>query len=157
MRKPGDNPEPVSHEPSGFSRYIGDPAMEPRQERRADPSRNKYSHEVWQRYAAPAWFDVNPSDTLQRTSARDDNDSKHIAPLQLTVIRRAIELWTNPGDIVFSAFGGIGSEAYVALQEGRRAVIAELKDTYYRQAVRNCDAAIESRTHGMLFAEGGVD
>lgn len=89
--------------------------------------------------------------------ASDDDDSKHIAPLQLTVIRRAIELWTNPGDIVFSAFAGIGSEGYVALQEGRRFVGAELKDTYYRQCCRNCDAAIESRTHGMLFAEGGAD
>jgi hypothetical protein len=153
MRKPGANPEPVSHEPAGFTRYIGSPEREPRQEKRSDPSKNKYSHEVWQRYASPVWFDINPSDTLQRTSARDADDSKHIAPLQLTVIRRAIEMWTNPGDIVFSAFGGIGSEGYVALQEGRKAVIAELKDTYWKQAVRNLDAAIESRTHGMLFAE----
>jgi DNA modification methylase len=151
MRKPGKNPEPVSHKPSGFGRWIGPPELEPKREKRTNHSVNKYSHEVWQRYASPVWFDINPSDTLQKTSARDDDDSRHICPLQLTVIRRAVELWTNPGDIVLSPFAGIGSEGYVALQEGRRFVGAELKDTYYRQACANLARAIPDKAQGELL------
>jgi DNA modification methylase len=151
MRKPGENPEPVSHEPSGFDRWIGPPEREPKTERKRDPSKNKYSHEVWQRYASPVWFDIDPSDTLQRESAREDDDSRHICPLQLTVIRRAIELWSNPGDVVLSPFMGIGSEGYVALEERRRFIGAELKATYFNQAVRNLDAALEKRTQGLLY------
>lgn len=95
--------------------------------------------------------DINPSDTLQRESARHEEDSKHICPLQLTVIRRAIELWTNLGDVILSPFAGIGSEGYVAIQEGRRFIGAELKDTYYRQCVANLDNAVSSRYEGKLF------
>ena len=151
MRKPGDNPEPVKHVPSGFDRWIGPLEREPRAEKKKDPGKNKYSHEVWQRYASPVWFDIDPSDTLQRTSAREDDDSRHICPLQLTVIRRAIELWSNPGDIVFSPFAGIGSEGYVAMEERRRFVGAELKESYYNQAVRNLDAALKLRDQGTLY------
>ena len=114
MRKPGDNPEPVTHTNESFPVAI------------------------WQRYASPIWTDINPSDTLQASSARDEKDEKHICPLQLTVIRRALNLWTNPGDIVLTPFLGIGSEAYVALKLGRRAIGIELKPSYYRQAVKNC-------------------
>lgn len=150
MRKPGKNPEPVAH-PNGFTRYIGNPEDEPKQEKRTDPRLNKYSHQVWQRYASPVWFDINPSDTLQKESSRDDDDSRHICPLQLTVIRRAIELWTNPGEIVFSPFAGIGSEGYVALQEGHRFVGAELKDTYYKQACANLERAMRESKKETLF------
>ena len=94
--------------------------------------------EVWQRYASPVWFDIRRTDVLNAKMAREDKDEKHICPLQLTVIRRAIELWTNPGDIAFSPFGGIGSEPYVALQLGRRAVAIELKESYYNWMVSNC-------------------
>lgn len=161
MRKRGQNPEPVAH-PDGFTRWIGPteserkdlPNGEPRAERSDDQRVNKYSHEVWQRYASPVWFDINPSDTLQRTSAREDDDSRHICPLQLTVIRRAIELWTNPDDVVFSPFAGIGSEGYVALEEGRRFVGAELKESYYRQACRNLEyASTQSKAQGGLLDE----
>lgn len=151
MRKPGKNPEPVSHKPNGFQRWIGPEDGEPKQNRNAEGAKNKYSHEVWQRYASPVWFDINPSDTLQKASARDDDDSRHICPLQLTVIRRAIELWSNPGDVVFSPFAGIGSEGYVAIQEGRRFVGAELKDTYYRQACGNLGRAMKESTKETLF------
>jgi hypothetical protein len=151
MRKPGDNLEPVSHEPSGFKRWIGPPEREPKAEKKADPGKNKYSHEVWQRYASPVWFDINPSDTLQRESAREDEDSRHVCPLQLTVIRRAIELWTNPGDTVFDPFAGIGSSGYVALEESRKFVGAELKHTYWRQSCANLDAAVKLRDNGTLF------
>lgn len=120
MRKPGDNPEPVSH------------------------TNETFPVEIWQRYASPIWTDINPSDTLQATSARDEKDERHICPLQLTVIRRALNLWTNPGDTVLTPFLGIGSEAYVALELGRRAIGIELKPSYYQQAVRNCEGVTET-------------
>ena len=115
MRKPGENTEPVSH------------------------TNETFPVQVWQKYASPIWTDINPSDTLQATSARDEKDERHICPLQLTVIRRALNLWTNPGDTVLTPFLGIGSEAYVALELGRRAIGIELKPSYFTQAVRNCD------------------
>lgn len=118
MRKPGENPERVTHTAETFPVSI------------------------WQKYASPIWTDINPSDTLQKESAREERDEKHICPLQLTVIRRAIQLWTNPGDIVLTPFGGIGSEAYVALENGRQAVAIELKGSYYRQMVLNCRSVI---------------
>lgn len=114
MRKVGENEEPVSHTNESFP--VG----------------------IWQRYASPVWMDINPSDTLQATSARDEKDERHICPLQLTVIRRALNLWTNPGDVVLTPFLGIGSEAYVALELGRKAIGIELKPSYFQQAVRNC-------------------
>ena len=108
--------------------------------------------DLWQKVASPVWMDINPSDTLQYRSAREHDDERHIAPLQLEVIRRGIMLWTNPGDIVLTPFLGIGSEAYVALQMGRRAVGVELKKSYFDQAVRNL-AAAQAHTSGDMFAE----
>lgn len=119
MRKPGDNDEPVTHTNESF------PVA------------------VWQKYASPIWTDINPSDTLQATSAREDKDERHICPLQLTVIRRALNLWTNPNDIVLTPFLGIGSESYVALELGRKTIGIELKPSYYEQAVRNCASVAE--------------
>jgi hypothetical protein len=117
LRKPGDNPEPVAH------------------------TGEQFPVEVWQRYASPVWMDIDPSDTLQYMSAREHDDERHLCPLQLEVIRRAMELWTNPGDTVFSPFTGIGSEGYVALEMGRRFVGAELKGSYFKQARRNLSEA----------------
>jgi DNA modification methylase len=117
FRKPGDNIEPVSHTDDDF------PVS------------------MWQRYASPVWMDIDPSDTLQFRSAREDEDERHICPLQLQVIRRALTMWSNPGDVVLSPFAGIGSEGYVALQEGRRFIGAELKASYFKQAVANLKAA----------------
>ena len=119
MRKPGENPEPVSH------------------------TNDTFPVDVWQRYASPVWMDINPSDTLQYRSAREEKDERHICPLQLGVIRRGINLWTNKGDTVLTPFLGIGSEAVTALELGRRAVGIELKTSYYEQAVRNCAGAVE--------------
>lgn len=121
MRKPGDNPEPISHTDESF------------------PVR------VWQRYADPIWTDINQSDTLQYKSARDEKDERHLVPLQLKVIQRGIELWSNPGDTVLTPFMGIGSEAYMAVKMNRRAVGIELKDSYYRQAVANVKEATKQR------------
>lgn len=110
-----------------------------------------YPVSKWQQVASPVWMDIDPSDTLQYQSAREHNDERHICPLQLEVIRRGVELWTNPGDVVLSPFAGIGSEGHVALQMGRKFVGVELKQSYYRQAVRNLHNAL--RMTGDLFAE----
>ena len=111
-----------------------------------------YPVDQWQRVASPIWMDINPSDTLQYRSVREHDDERHICPLQLEVIRRGIVLWTNPGDIVLSPFMGIGSEGFVALEQGRRFVGVELKKSYYDQAVKNLEAATKEATQD-LFAE----
>jgi DNA modification methylase len=164
FRKPGNNPEPVAH-PDGFTSYIGDGEI-PGEKKKRDPVSTKseeydshkkyntdpiYSHQVWRRYASPVWMDINQTDTLQYRSARDARDERHICPLQLPVIRRAIELWTNKNDIVLSPFGGIGSEPVVALEMGRRAIAIELKDSYYKQMKANC-AAVKAGNDD-LFSE----
>lgn len=112
----------------------------------------EYPVDLWQKVASPIWMDINPSDTLQYRSARDHDDERHIAPLQLEVIRRGVMLWTNPDDIVLSPFMGIGSEGFVSIEMGRRFVGVELKDSYFEQAARNLAAAIKSKTAD-LFAE----
>lgn len=117
MRKPGENPERISH------------------------THETFPVNVWQNYASPVWMDINQSDTLQRKSARTEKDERHICPLQLDVIQRCIELWTNPKDIVFDPFAGIGSVPYVAVTLGRRGLGFELKESYYEQAAANLDIA----------------
>lgn len=126
MRKPGENPKSIPHG-------------------------EDYPVDRWQKIASPIWTDINPSDTLQFRAARDENDERHIAPLQLEVIRRCIELWSAPLDIVLTPFAGIGSELYVAVEMGRKAVGVELKPTYFEQAVRNL-REIERIRAGDLFA-----
>lgn len=118
MRKPGENPERVSH------------------------TNDTFPCNVWQQYASPVWMDINQSDTLQRKSARDEKDERHICPLQLEVIKRCIELWTNPNDIVLEPFGGIGSVPYVARKLDRRTIACELKESYYNQMVKNVESAM---------------
>lgn len=126
MRKPGENPEPVAH------------------------TNETFPVELWQRYASPVWMDINPSDTIQFRSAREHNDERHIAPLQLQVIERALDLWSNPGDLVLSPFMGIGSEGYQALKMGRRFVGVELKGSYFEQACKNLTQAKSQQ--GLLVA-----
>ena len=135
MRKPGKNIEPVEHG-RGFERYIGG-MDEPKSTKTNDARTNKYSHEVWQRYASPVWFDIRQTNTLNVHSARSEKDEKHICPLQLDTIDRCLELWTNTGDTVFSPFAGIGSEGYQSLKSGREFIGIELKHEYYTQAVKN--------------------
>ncbi|CDO35015.1 DNA methyltransferase [Novosphingobium sp. KN65.2] len=134
FRKPGDNPEPIAE---CFDRYVG--TDEPDRSKFTTPNdgRNWYSIEVWQRYASPVWMDINQTRTLQYRSARDAKDEQHISPLQLDVIERCIDLWSNPGDTVLTPFLGIGSEVYSAVCMGRRGVGIELKPSYFAQAVRN--------------------
>lgn len=102
--------------------------------------------QLWQQYASPVWMDIDPSDTLQYRSARDNDDERHICPLQLEVIRRAMKLWSTEGDTVLSPFMGIGSEGYIALQMGRKFIGTELKESYFNQAVKNLKSAQDDQT-----------
>lgn len=125
FRKPGENPEPIAH---GYETFPVD---------------------VWQRYASPVWMDIRQSNTLNRAAARGEKDEKHICPLQLDVIERCIELWTNPDDIVLDPFAGIGSVPYQAVKMGRRGLGVELKEEYYRQAALNLQKAeTDYKEHG---------
>jgi hypothetical protein len=128
MRKPGPNDSPVSH------------------------TNETFPVERWQRYASPVWMDINPNETLQFRSAREHNDERHICPLQLPVIRRCLELWTNPGDVVLSPFAGIGSEGVCAIETGRRFIGIELKKSYFLQAAGNLQAT-ESQSSPLLAGE----
>ena len=114
---------------------------------------DEFPVDLWQKVASPVWMDINPSDTLQYRSAREHDDERHICPLQLDVIRRGVMLWTNPGDIVLSPFMGIGSEGYVALEMNRRFVGAELKASYYQQAIANLAAAVAKQDDLFAVAE----
>jgi len=142
FRKKGDNPERVE---GLFDHYAGDKEI-----RKAD-SEVKDSINIWQQYASPVWFDINPSDTLQHMSAREDKDERHICPLQLQVIERALQLWTNPNDIVIDPFNGIGSSGYRSIQMGRRYIGIELKQSYYEQSVKNLQNAEKLSNQGSLF------
>lgn len=118
MRKTGENKKMIAH------------------------THENFPVDLWQRYASPVWMDIRQSNTLQRKSARDDKDERHICPLQLQVIQRCLELWTAPGDIVLDPFAGIGSTNYVALRMRRRTIGIELKESYYKQAIKNCNMAL---------------
>ena len=131
MRKPGNNDKPIRH-------YRDDKECN---ENDGDVSKI-FPVDLWQRYASPVWMDINPSRTLQYRCARDNNDERHICPLQLDVIERAIELWSSKDDVVFSPFTGIGSEGYTALKMGRRFIGSELKESYYNIAKNNLEAAL---------------
>ena len=115
-----------------------------------------WSISVWQRYASPVWMDINQTDVLNKDLARDSDDERHICPLQLDVIERCIHLWSNPGDLIFSPFTGIGSEGYVALKCGRRFVGTELKRGYFEIAARNlADACGDSNRQLSLLEVAG--
>lgn len=144
MRKPGENTTPVSH-PAGLTDFYGE----------NPPVRGVLSHERWRRYASPVWMDINQSRTLQYTSARENDDEKHICPLQLDVIDRALVLWSAEGDVVMSPFMGIGSEGYEAVKMGRKFVGVELKQSYYKVAARNLADAEHTASEGELFAANG--
>lgn len=164
MRKPGENEEMIAH-PEGLTQFFGEdepegikgdrPAPDPDLYEKKEKYNTQpvYSHQVWRRYASPVWMDIRQSNTLNRIAARDDKDERHICPLQLDVIARCIELWTNPNDIVFTPFMGIGSEVYQAVLMGRRGLGIELKESYYKESVNNCnDATVHLLLNGLGVA-----
>lgn len=132
FRKPGENPEPVS---GMFDYFAGDYEMDMQE------NEEKNSINIWQQYASPVWMDIKQGDTLNRKMAREEKDERHICPLQLQVIERGLQLWSNPGDIVLDPFDGIGSTGYQALKMGRKHVGVELKKSYFDLAVENCTQA----------------
>ena len=127
MRKPGDNLKPISH------------------------THESFPVQKWQEYASPVWMDINPTRTLQFRDARDDDDERHICPLQLDVVERAIDLWSAPGDLVFSPFVGIGTEMFTAVSMGRKAIGSELKPSYWQLAIKNM-AHATSKTNDLFAA-----
>ncbi len=159
FRKPGDNPEPVD---GMFDRYVGygnEPVSVDKRVASGKPTADAekwFSIEVWQRYASPVWMDINQSRTLQYRAARDEKDEQHISPLQLDVIERCIELWSNPGDVVLTPFLGIGSEVYGAVAAGRKGIGFELKPTYFRQAVRNIAELDKAKTINLFAMDGAA-
>jgi DNA modification methylase len=140
MKKPGDNTEPVIGE---FDHFAGD--------MNDFKSEGRLSIDIWQKYASPVWMDIDPGNTLQYMSARHEKDERHICPLQLDVIHRGIQLWTNPGDTVFTPFMGIGSEVYEAVKMNRKGIGFELKESYYDLAKRNLSTLIEQKKQLTLF------
>lgn len=138
FRKPGENPEPVSGE---LDAWHGDETF---------VSNGRLSIDLWQRYASPVWMDINPSNTLQKASAREEKDERHICPLQLDVIARAVELWSNPNDVVLSPFAGIGSEGYQSVKMGRKFIGIELKESYYNQAAANLKSVEDSAQEELI-------
>ena len=128
FKKPGENAIPVTPVANG-----------------------EMDNEIWINWAGGIWTDIRETETLQYSTARDTNDEKHVAPLQLDTIRRCVKLYSNPGETILTPFMGIGSEAYVALQEGRKAVGVELKETYFNVAVKNLRELETSRRLPSLF------
>ena len=133
FRNAGDNLVPITHQDTD------------------EKQENYLPVNLWQKYAEPVWYDINYSDTLQYTSARDEKDEKHICPLQLETIRRCLHLWSNEGETVLSPFGGIGSEGHESLRLKRNFIGIELKPSYYNQMQRNLQRMINDLNQTTLF------
>lgn len=146
FRKHGTNPIPVTH-PTGLMDYYGErkipPAVMKYRGWDGNQIENRYSQWIWRQYASAFWDDVRIGNVLRYKEARDHEDEKHVHPLQLDVIARAITLWSNPGERVFTPFMGVGSEVYQAVKDGRFGIGVELKPSYYRQAIKNLAAMAE--------------
>jgi DNA modification methylase len=143
FRKKGNNPTPVEH-PNGLIEYAGERPI-PRELLsfkgwQGNQIENRYSHWIWRQYASAFWDDVRIDRVLPFKQARDEEDEKHVHPLQLDVIERCLVLWSNPGENILTPFMGVGSEVYEAVKLGRRGIGIELKQTYFRQAQMNLKA-----------------
>jgi DNA modification methylase len=152
FRKPEENLEPIKGK---FEYFIGEDenAPEPIESmlgRMSEAEARKwYSVNVWNRYASPVWMDIRATRTLQYRGGRDERDEQHISPLQMDVVERCIHLWSNPNDVVFTPFLGIGSEVYGAVNLGRRGIGIELKPSYFSQAVKNLDS-LKDKQNGFI-------
>lgn len=150
FKKRGVNEVPVTH-PVGLSYYAGETPILPAMSEKygtyeqlrtkykgwEDPKTNKLSHIIWQRYASSVWDDIRIDEVLSYKESKDEDDEKHVHPLQLDVIDRIVELYSNPGEVVLTPFMGVGSEVFSPVSMGRKAIGIELKDTYFKQAVKN--------------------
>jgi len=156
FRKKGENKIPIAH-PTGFDKYAGScnvpDTLLPFKNFKGDQKQNKYSHWIWRRYASSIWDDIDIDNTLPFTPSNDgsDQEEKHVHPLQLDAIERVVQLRSNKNDIVFTPFMGVGSECYVPLKCGRRAIGIELKTAYYNQALKNIEAALSNKENGEQF------
>jgi DNA modification methylase len=155
FRKRGDNPVPITH-PDGLLEYAG--AREVPRELlsyrgwKGKQTENRFSHWIWRQYASAFWDDVRIDRVLPFKEGRDPEDEKHVHPLQLDVIDRCVTLWSNPGEVVFTPFMGVGSEVFGAVSLGRKGIGAELKASYYRQAIRNLETVFHAKPiQGSLF------
>lgn len=138
----------------GLADYVLVFRKEPDSEECADPvghDRHAFPVDMWQRWASPVWMDIDQTDVLNVRAARENRDEKHLCPLQLGLIERSIRLWSNPGDVVLSPFMGIGSEGWVSIKARRGFIGIELKESYYRQAVKNLEEAERTFAGGDLF------
>jgi DNA modification methylase len=146
FRRKGENPVPIAH-PHGLLEYFGERKMpaELLQYRgwKGKQTENRFSHWIWRQYASAFWDDIRIHRVLPFKAARDKGDEKHVHPLQLDVIDRCLVLWSNPGETALTPFMGVGSEVYAAVMQGRRGIGIELKPSYYRQSVRNVEAAAQ--------------
>lgn len=143
FRRTGENPIPIEH-PRGLLDYAGERPI-PKELLsyrgwKGNQIENRYSHWIWRQYASAFWDDVRIGRVLPYKESRDEEDEKHVHPLQLDVIERCLVLWSNPGEVVFTPFMGVGSEVYGAVSLDRRGIGVELKPSYYRQAVKNLAA-----------------
>jgi DNA modification methylase len=150
FRKKGENKIPIAH-PTGFEYYAGEcPIPEEYagfKNWTGDQKQNKWSHMIWRRYASSVWDDINMGRVLPFLDCKDPDDEKHVHPLQLDVIDRCIMLRSNPGEVVFTPFMGVGSEVYGAVIAGRKGIGVELKESYYRQAVKNMECSEKDLTY----------
>lgn len=157
FRRKGQNPVPIAH-PHGLTEYAGERKMPadllPYRNWTGNQIENRYSHWIWRQYASAFWDDIRLGRVLPFKEARDSEDEKHVHPLQLDVIDRTMVLWSNPGETVLTPFMGVGSEVYGAVCAGRKGIGMELKPSYYRQAVKNVEAAglEDKREQSLLFA-----
>ena len=145
FRKKGENKIPVIHD-TGLSYYAGErqpPANLFGKDLPGDQKKNEFSQYIWRQYASSVWDDIRIDHVLPFRQAKDDEDEKHVHPLQLDVIDRCLVLWSNPGEVVLTPFMGVGSEVYCAVKQGRKGVGIELKHSYYNQAIKNLAALNE--------------
>lgn len=144
FRRKGENKVPITH-PEGLLEYAGERKIPhelmPFRGYVGNQIENRYSHWIWRQYASAFWDDIRIGRVLPFKGGKDEDDEKHVHPLQLDVIERVVTLWSNPGEKVFTPFMGVGSEVYVPVELGRMGIGVELKPSYYRQAVKNVAAA----------------
>lgn len=150
FRRKGANPIPIAH-PEGLSEYVGDrPVPEDLLRYRGWTglqTENRLSHWIWRQYASAFWDDIRLGRVLPFQKSREEDDEKHVHPLQLDVIDRCLVLWSNPGDVVITPFMGVGSEVYGAVKAGRKGLGVELKESYFRQAQMNLAQALHEEVH----------